>query len=104
MIDVTVLAMTEREPKPGTPLLRLMNERLTGFARDLQVYLQKEFKADKQPGDLVIYLSYNSKYTVRWKIVSDVPEYIQEKTSRICGNLGYIPWMAFDLYAFKTNG
>ena len=103
MIDVTVLAMIERESKPGIPLVRLMNERLVGLARDLQTYLLKEFKSDKQREDLIIYLSYNSKYTVRWKIVNDVPEDVQEKANRICGNLGYIPWLAFDLYTFKAT-
>jgi hypothetical protein len=103
MIDITVLAMIDVDPKPGTPLVKLMNERLSGLASDLKGYLQKEFALERECEDLIIYMSYNSKYAIRWKIVNDVPDRIQQEVAKRCGNLGYILWKELDLYGFKAK-
>lgn len=103
MLVVTVVPILEPNPKSGTPLIRLMNDRLIKMASDLQAYLTKELLNTRDCEDLIIYISYNSKYAVRWKIVNDVTDYVQEKVVRKCGNLGYIEWRELDLYAFKSS-
>ncbi|ETZ20901.1 hypothetical protein N824_01990 [Pedobacter sp. V48] len=103
MIAVTVLPMIDVMPKPGTPLVKVMNDRLTTMAGELQKYLEREFTDEKGCEDLVIYMSYNSKYAVRWKTVNDVPVHIQNHVTKCCGNLGYIQWKELDLYSYKVN-
>lgn len=103
MINVTVLAMTDPNAKPGTPLVRIMNERITGFGAELQAHFQKQFSDQKYREELVIYIGYNSNYTVRWKIVNDVPEYIQQEVAKRCAALGYIQWKELDLYSFRVG-
>ncbi|WP_449437079.1 hypothetical protein [Pedobacter steynii] len=103
MINVTILPITDLKTKPGTPLARIMNERLARFATELQTYFQKQFVDEKHCEDLVVYLGYNSTYSVRWKIVNDVPEYIQDRVAKRCGNLGFIQWKEFDLYSYRPN-
>ncbi|WP_276088971.1 hypothetical protein [Pedobacter sp. JY14-1] len=102
MTDVTVLPMVEISPKPGKPLAKMMNERLNKIASELQVLLIREFHDERYCEDLIIYMSYNSGYAIRWKIVNDVPGYIQNDVARICGNLGYIQWKELDLYVMKV--
>lgn len=92
MINVTILAMADPDLKILTSVDKLMNERLTGLSVDLQTYLTKIFAEDKAYEDLVIYISYNAKYAVQWKIVSDVSTYVQGEVARCCTNLGYIKW------------
>lgn len=103
MINVTVLPVTDLNAKPGTPLVKIMSERLAGFAAELQVHFQKQFNDEKYGEDLVVYIGYNSNYAVRWKIVNDVPEYIQYEVAKRCGNLGYILWKELDLYSFRPT-
>lgn len=103
MINVTVLSMTDLNAKPGTPLVRIMTERITGFAAELQAHFQKQFSDRKYGEELVIYIGYSSNYTVRWKIVNDVPEYIQDEVAKRCAALGYIHWRELDLYSFRIN-
>lgn len=103
MIDVTVLPMIDVMPKPGTPLVKVMNDRLAVIAEELQKSLQQEFAYESACEDLVIYMSYNSKYAVRWKIVNDVPSSIQNNVVKHCGNLGYIQWKELDLYSYKVK-
>lgn len=92
MINVTILAMVDQQPKIMTSVDKLMNERLTGLATDLQAYLTKVFLAEKSYEDLVVYISYNTKYSVQWKIVSDVSTHIQAEVAKCCTNLGYLEW------------
>ncbi|HMI01131.1 MAG TPA: hypothetical protein VK541_01540 [Pedobacter sp.] len=101
MINVTVLPITESNLKPGTPLVRIMTERLNGFAAELQVHFQNKFSDEKYGQELVVYISYNSNYTVRWKIVNDVSQYIQDEVTKRCADLGYIQWKGFELYSFR---
>lgn len=101
MSTITVLAIIDFEAKPRAPLTRMMNERLERYAADLQTFLDIELQGENTFEDLVVYISYNSNYAIRWTIVNDVPEYIAEVVARKCANLGYIPWKEVDLYRFK---
>jgi hypothetical protein len=101
MTSITVLAIIDFETKPSAPLTRMMNERLDRFAADLQAYLDLELHGRNSFGDLVVYISYNSNYAVRWTIVNDVPDQISDLVARKCASLGYIVWKGVDLYRFK---
>jgi len=104
MITVTVVPIIEADPRPAPPLSKLMNERLIGIASALQASLTKALSENKNHDDLVIYISYNSKYAVRWKIVNDVPVKIESEVARQCANLGYILWKGSEIYNFKSRG
>lgn len=101
MTTITVLAIIDFEARPKAPLTRMMNERLEGFAASLQAYLDKELQDSNDVEDLVVYLSYNSNYAIRWTIVNDVPEAITSLVANKCAMLGYIVWKDVDLYKFK---
>ncbi|ACU03452.1 hypothetical protein [Pedobacter heparinus] len=101
MTTITVVPIIDFEARPKAPLTRMMNERLEGFAADLQAYLDKQLLESPDGDDLVIYMSYNSNYAIRWTIVSDVPAYIAEVVADKCAKLGYIAWKGIDLYKFK---
>ncbi len=92
MIYVTVIPIINTPVKTLTPVDKLMNERLTGLTSDLQTYFTKVFEGEKVYEDLVIYTSYNAKYAVQWKIVSDVSIRIQAEVAKCCTNLGYLEW------------
>jgi len=94
-MTVTVLAILETDFKPDKNLARLMNDRLVRAARDLQ---ELHFKPLSGRGfssdDLVVYISYNPKYKIRFRIVNDVPADIEYFVAECCGRLGYILWKA----------
>src|SRR5215217_3049721 len=99
--NVTVIAIIDFDKKPCAPLTKMMSERLNRFAIDLQNCLDLELKDDQTFNNLVIYMSYNSSYAVRWTIVSDVPGRIQNMVAQKCTSLGYIVWKDVDLFRFK---
>lgn len=101
MTTITVLAIIDFEAKPSAPLTKMMNERLERFAAELQTYFDVELQGNNRFADLVIYLSYNSNYAIRWAIVNDVPEQIAALVAKKCADLGYIVWKTADLYRFK---
>lgn len=81
-----------------------MNERLVRFAKELQdVHLKDLESAEPLFEDIVIYISYNSKYNVRWKIVNDVPEHAIMEVAAQCDRLGYIRWKTATLNAFNRK-
>ncbi|MGN7986229.1 hypothetical protein ACTJKC_02755 [Pedobacter sp. 22226] len=92
-MTVTVLAILETDFIPQKSLAKIMNDRLERAARDLE---QVHFKALSGRGfsgeDLVVYISYNPKYKIRYCIVNDVPADIQYFVAETCGRLGYILW------------
>ena len=94
-MTVTVLPIFETDFKPEKALARVMNERLKTAARDLQ---DLHFKSLSGRGfsseDLVVYISYNPKYKIRYRIVNDVPADIEYFVAESCGRLGYILWRA----------
>lgn len=92
-MTVTVLPIVEPDTKPAAPLAKVMNERLTRFAKELQeVHLKGLESAEPLFEDVVVYISYNSKYSIRWKIVNDVPANIEAEVADQCAKLGYIKW------------
>ena len=101
MTTITVVPIIDFEARPKAPLTRMMNERLEGFAADLQAYLDKQLQETQDCGDLVVYISYNSNYAIRWTIVNDVPKQVADVVADKCAKLGYIAWKGIDLYKFK---
>ena len=89
-MTVTVLAILETDFKPDKNLARVMNDRLVRVARDLQELHFKPlsgrgFSAD----DLVVYISYNPKYKIRFRIVNDVPADFEYFVAECCGEVGF---------------
>ncbi|MNK00810.1 hypothetical protein D3C87_186020 [compost metagenome] len=92
-MTVTVLAIIEPDVKPAPPLAKVMNERLFRFAKELQdIHLKGLETVEPLFDDIVIYIGYNSKYSVRWKIVNDVPGSVEAEVADQCAKLGYIKW------------
>lgn len=92
-MTVTVLAIIEPDVKPAPPLAKVMNERLMRFAKELQeTHLKGLETVEPLFDDVVIYIGYNSKYSIRWKIVNDVPGGIEAEVADQCAKLGYIKW------------
>lgn len=92
-MTITVLAIIEPDSRPAAPLAKVMNERLVRFAKALQdVQLKGLESVEPLLDDVVIYISYNAKYSIRWKIVNDVPENIEAEVAAQCAKLGYIKW------------
>ncbi|WP_316831621.1 hypothetical protein [Pedobacter aquatilis] len=92
-MTVTVLPIFETDFKPQKSLAKLMNDRLEKAAVELQqVHLKSLYGRGFSTEDLVIYLSYNSKYKIRYCIVNDVPADIQYFVAALCGRLGYLLW------------
>jgi len=94
-MTVTVLAILETDFKPEKALAKVMNSRLESAAKELQ---EKHLKALESRGipsdDVVIYISYNPKYKIRFRIVNDVPADVEYIVAETCGKLGYILWKA----------
>lgn len=102
-MTVTVLAIFD-EFNPNTPLAKVMKERLNKLAFELQeVQLKSLMAVEPLTDDLVIYISYNPKYTVRWRIVNDVPASIEKEVAERCAALGYIVWKTNQINVFKGN-
>ncbi|TDQ11580.1 hypothetical protein [Pedobacter metabolipauper] len=104
MMTITVLAILEPDPIPAPPLAKVMNERLKRLANELEHELSRSMdEIDSECEDLVVYISYNSKYTIRWKIVNDVPPKIEAEVARQCANLGYNLWKGSTIYNFNAR-
>ncbi len=102
-MTVTVLAIFD-EFDPNTPLAKVMRERLNRLALELQeVQLKSLMAIEPLTEDLVIYISYNPKYTVRWRIVNDVSASIEKEVADRCASLGYIFWKTSHINIFKSN-
>lgn len=102
-MTVTVLAIFD-EFNPNAPLAKVMKERLIRLAADLQeTQLKSLIAAEPLNDDVVIYLSYNPKFTVRWRIVNDVPAHIEKEVAERCATLGYIVWKTAAINIFKGN-
>jgi hypothetical protein len=101
MITVTVLAILEPQTVPAQPLSKVMNERLKRFAAELEATLATQFRDEQECEDLVVYMSYTSKYAIRWKVVNDVPARVEAEVARHCAELGYIVWKGSPVYTPK---
>ncbi|WP_025142306.1 hypothetical protein [Pedobacter jeongneungensis] len=103
-MTVTVLPIFETDFKPDASLGKIMNERLRIAAADLQdIHLQHLHAIGQRSDDVVVYLSYNPKYKMRWRVVNDVPEEVEGFVTQICGNLGYIQWKTAGINVFKGS-
>jgi len=92
-MNVTVLAILETDFIPQKNLAKVMNDRLERAARDLeQVHLKSLQGRGFSTDDLIVYLSYNSKYKVRFRVVNDIPADIEYFVNELSARLGYIPW------------
>jgi hypothetical protein len=99
---VTVVPIIEPDLKPPVPLAKVMNERLIRFAQELQdTHLKDMEQVEPQFDDLVIYISYNSKYSVRWRIVNDVSKEVESLVAEKCAHLGYIKWKTLTVNTFN---
>ncbi|WP_129714915.1 hypothetical protein [Pedobacter sp. SYP-B3415] len=104
-MTVTVLPIFDTDFRPDAGLAKIMNERLRQAANALQDNHLKELVYQGQPDDdVVVYLSYNSKFSIRWRVVNDVPEEVEAFVAEVCGGLGYIPWKIAGLNVFKSKG
>ena len=92
-MTVTVLAILETDFKPERALAKVMNDRLNKAAKELQdVHLKALSGGGFSSDDLVVYISYNPKYKIRYRIVNDVPADIEYFVAELCGRLGFILW------------
>ncbi|MCZ4244071.1 hypothetical protein [Pedobacter punctiformis] len=103
-MTVTVLAILETDFRPDASLGKIMNERLQKAAAELQeVHLKGLESIGQRTDDLVVYISYNPKYAIRWRVVNDVPTVVEDTVANICGKLGYIQWKTTVINVFKGN-
>lgn len=103
-MTVTVVPIIEPDLKPAAPLAKVMQERLRRTAKELQeVHLKHMESIEPVFEDLVIYISYNSKYTVRWRVVNDVPAGIEAMTAEVCAKLGFIKWKTSTINMFHSR-
>lgn len=102
-MTVTVLAIFD-EFNPHAPLAKVLKERLIKLAAELQeTHLQELAQMPPMDDDVVVYLSYSLKYSVRWRIVNDVPLFVEKEVAQICANLGYTVWKTSTINIFKGN-
>jgi len=100
-MTVTVLAIFD-EFNQNAPLAKVMKERLIRLASELQdVHLKNLTTVEPLTEDVVIYISYNPKFTVRWRIVNDVSAFVEKEVADQCANLGYIVWKTAAINVFK---
>jgi hypothetical protein len=103
-MTVTVVPIIEPEIKSAAPLSKVMNERLIRFARELQdVHLRDLEQVEPVFDDLVVYISYNSSYTVRWRVVNDVAREVEYMVGEKCAKLGYIKWKTLSVNLFNGS-
>ncbi|WP_158799395.1 hypothetical protein [Pedobacter sp. L105] len=98
---ITVLSIIDTQ-RTGLSLSKMMNQRLERLAQELQNVHLKPLRA-AYPGcsDLVVYISYTSSYTIKWRVVNDVPREIEQEVAKYCGKLGYIEWKTDTVNIFK---
>jgi hypothetical protein len=103
-MTITVVPIIEPEPRPAVPLAKVMNERLSRFAKELQeAHLKDLEQAEPLFDDLVIYIGYTSKYNVRWRVVNDVPREVENQVAEKCAQLGYVKWKTATVNTFNGN-
>lgn len=101
---ITVLPIIEPNTTSGAPLVKVMNERLKRMASELQnTHLKPLENYEPVSEDLVVYISYDNKYNIRWKIVNDIPDGIESLVAKHCDKLGYIKWKTTTLNTFNRN-
>jgi len=90
---VTVRAILETEFKQDPALARIMNHRLERAAKELQnIHLSPLLDVRTSPDFLMVYICYNAKYKIRYRIVNQVTAAVEYFVADRCGRLGYILW------------
>jgi hypothetical protein len=103
-MTVTVLPIVDPDTGSTAPLAKVMTERLKRLAAELQeTHLKALELVEPMFEDVVIYISYNSKFSIRWKVVNDVALSVENEVADVCGRLGYIKWKTATLNTFKGN-
>lgn len=103
-MTVTVLAIIDTDFQPEVSLAKVMNERLAQKALELkEVHLKTLEMAGNRADDVVVYISYNPKYAIKWRIVNDVPTEVEEYVATKCAKLGYIKWKTSVVNVFKGS-
>jgi hypothetical protein len=101
---VTVVPFFDFEAQPDQPLKKVMTARLKRLSEELQAVHLKELEfVEPFLADVVIYVSYNSKYTIRWRIANDVPKEVELMVADTCARLNYIYWKTATLNVFKGS-
>jgi hypothetical protein len=102
-MTVTVLAIFD-EFNPHAPLAKVLKERLIRLAAELQdIHLKPISQLPPMDEDVVIYLSYTVKYSIRWRIANDVPNFVEKEVGEVCALLGYNVWKTNTINVFKGN-
>ncbi|MNK54385.1 hypothetical protein D3C87_733700 [compost metagenome] len=90
-MKVTVNAILETEFRQDPALARIMNNRLQRAAQELQdLHLRDLCGLRSTVHNLIIHLSYNQKYKIRYRILNDVPAAVEFMVAERSGKLGYI--------------
>ena len=99
---ITVVPIFDFEVQPAQPLKKVMTARLKRLSEELKTIHLKDLEfVEPFLADVVIYLSYNLKYTIRWRIANDVPKDIELIVADVCARLNYIYWRTASLNVFK---
>jgi len=103
-MNVTVVPIIDPASNPGAALATVMNKRLERLAKELQTSELKSLEAmEPLYGDVVIYISYNSKYNIRWRIVNDAPAGTEAEVAKHCDRLGYLRWKIDTINSFTAR-
>lgn len=98
---ITVLSIIDTQ-RSGLSLSKMMNQRLVRLAEELQnVHLKPIKTVYPFCPDLVVYISYTNSYTIKWRVVNDVPREIEQEVAKYCAKLGYIEWKTDSVNIFK---
>jgi hypothetical protein len=90
-MKVRVVAILDTEFKQEPALAKIMNNRLQTAAKELQEFHLTSLHERRSTADcLMIHLSYNQKYKVRYSIIGEVPADIEYLVAERCNRLGYI--------------
>ncbi len=102
-MTVTVLAIFD-EFNPHSPLAKVLKDRLIKLANELQnVHLRSLSQMPPMDDDVIVYLSYNLKFSIRWRIANDVPDFVEKEVSQICALQGYNVWKTPTINVFKGS-
>ncbi len=102
-MTVTVLAIFD-EFNPHAPLAKVLKERLIRLAAELQdTHLKQIAQLPPMDEDVVVYLSYTLKYSIRWRIANDVPNFVEKEVADVCALLGYNVWKTRTINVFKGS-